>query len=104
MHTVTVTKDNFQTEVLQAETDVIVDFWAVWCGPCRAQSPILNELAQEEAGRVKICKVNVDEEPELAAHFQITGIPTLLVFRKGQLIETLVGLRSKADLAKVLGL
>src|SRR5579862_4786850 len=95
---VTVTQANFTTEVLQSAQPVLVDFWAEWCGPCKMLSPILDELAEEYNGRVRIGKVNIDEFQELAAQYGIRSIPTLLIFKQGQVAEQLVGLRSKRDL------
>ena len=95
---VTLTKANFSTEVLQSPSPILVDFWAEWCGPCKSLAPILDELAEEYNGRVRIGKVNIDEFQELAAQYGIRSIPTLLLFKQGQVAEQLVGLRSKRDL------
>ena len=92
------TQDNFQQHVLKSTTPVLVDFWAEWCNPCKAIAPILDELADEYAGRVLIGKVNVDEFQGLAAEYGVRGIPTLLLFQDGQVAEQIVGLRSKRDL------
>ena len=94
----TLTQSNFTTEVLQSTSPVLVDFWAEWCGPCKALGPILDELAEEYNGKVRIGKVNIDEYQELAAQYRISSIPTLLLFKGGQVAEQLVGLRSKKDL------
>jgi thioredoxin 1 len=96
---VTLTAENFAKEVLQSATPVLVDFWAEWCGPCKMIAPILDELAGEYAGRVKIGKVNIDEFQALAGQYNIRSIPTLLLFKQGQVTEQVVGLRSKRDLA-----
>jgi thioredoxin 1 len=95
---VTLTQESFTNEVLQSPTPVLVDFWAEWCGPCKMIAPVLNELADEYAGRVKIGKVNIDDHQGLAAEYGVRAIPTLLLFHKGQVTEQLVGARSKRDL------
>ena len=93
-----VTDDTFEPEVLQADKPVLVDYWAEWCGPCKMIAPVLDELAGEYAGKVKIGKVNVDEHQGLAAQFKVTAIPTLLVIKNGQVAEQMVGAKSKRDL------
>ncbi|MGB9886862.1 MAG: thioredoxin [Moorellales bacterium] len=92
---------DFEQEVLQSDRPVIVDFWAEWCGPCRRMAPIVEELAQDYAGRVKVAKVNVDQNAELSGRYGIMSIPTLLFFKGGQVVERLVGLRPKQELARV---
>jgi len=94
----TLTQDNFAQEVLQSLTPVLVDFWAEWCGPCKMIAPVLSELADEYDGRVKIGKVNVDEQQGLATEYGIRAIPTLLLFHNGQVADQIVGARSKRDL------
>ncbi len=95
---VTLTQENFQKEVLQSSQPILVDFWAEWCGPCKMLAPILDELAGEYDGRVRIGKVNIDEYQNLAAQFGIRSIPTLLMFKQGQVSDQVVGARSKRDL------
>ncbi len=95
---ITLTQENFAKEVLQASQPTLVDFWAEWCGPCKMLTPILDELANEYAGRVRFGKVNIDEHQGLAAEYGISSIPTLLLFKDGQVANQMVGLRSKRDL------
>ena len=94
----TLTQANFPDEVIKSPVPVLVDFWADWCGPCKMIAPVLDELANEFGSRVKIGKVNIDEHQSLAVEFGIRAIPTLLVFKNGQVAEQIVGMRSKKDL------
>ncbi|MFI3176354.1 MAG: thioredoxin [Eubacteriales bacterium] len=102
MATIKITKANFTEEVMNSTVPVLVDFWAPWCGPCKMIGPVLEEVSNE-ATDAKICKVNVDEEGELAAKFQVMSIPTLILFKDGQVVESAVGAKSKAELLKMLG-
>ena len=102
MAVVTITKENFEAEVLHSTKPVLLDFWATWCGPCRMLSPIVDEVAEERTD-VKVGKVNVDEQPELASQFGVMSIPTLLVFRDGKLVNQAVGARPKAGVLALLG-
>lgn len=97
-----VTTDQFDTEVLQSSVPVLVDFWAVWCGPCRAIAPHVDAISQEYAGRVKVVKVNVDEEPELALRYGIQSIPTLLFFKDGKVQDMIVGVVPKQTIVQKL--
>lgn len=102
MAEITLTKGNFDSEVMNSDKPVLVDFWATWCGPCRMLAPIVEEIAEETEGTVKVGKVNVDEEEALAARFGITNIPTLIVFKGGKIAGSLVGYRPKADILQLL--
>ena len=102
MAIVTVTKDNFEQEVIGAEKTVLVDFWATWCGPCKMIAPSVDAIAQERED-VKVCKIDVDNEPELAIRFKVMSIPTLLVFKGGEVVDKAIGLRSKDQIEAMLG-
>lgn len=102
MAVLTITKDNFQTEVMQSDKPVLLDFWASWCGPCRMVSPIVDEIAEESDGSYKVGKVNVDEQPELASQFGVMSIPTLIVLENGKVKNTAVGARPKESILGLL--
>lgn len=99
-----VTTSSFRAEVLESEVPVIVDFWAQWCRPCLMVAPVLEEIANEYEGRVKVAKVNVDENPELANQFRIASIPTMLLFENGEIKNQVIGVMRKEDLIARLGL
>jgi len=100
MAEVTVTDNNFDSEVLKSEMPVLVDFWAVWCAPCRMQDPILHELTGEFDGKIKIAKLNVDENPNTAGKFGVMSIPTLMLFKAGQSVKQWIGVQSKETLTQ----
>lgn len=100
---ITLTGTNFEQEVLHSDIPVLVDFWATWCGPCRMIAPVVAEIAEEKAGVIKVGKVNVDDEEALAIKYRIASIPTLLIFKGGEVVDKLVGYRAKADILKALG-
>jgi thioredoxin 1 len=99
---VVLTKNSFEEEVIKSDKPVLIDFWAQWCGPCRAVAPIMEELADEFDGRAKIAKVNVDEEGELAAQFRIMSIPTVMLFKGGKTVDKIIGARAKTEFASLL--
>ena len=101
MAVITITKENFEQEVLHSAKPVLLDFWASWCGPCRMLSPIVDEVAEERSD-IKVGKVNVDEQPDLAAEFGVMSIPTLLVFQNGKLVNQSVGARPKSGVLALL--
>jgi thioredoxin 1 len=101
--TMTINETNFEAEVLRSAVPVLVDFWAEWCGPCKMIAPVLDEIATEQTGRAKVAKVNVDENPALAARFGIRSIPTLLFFAGGEVKDQLVGVAGKKVIASKIG-
>lgn len=101
MSVLTITTDNFDNEVLKSDKTVLLDFWAAWCGPCRMLSPVVDQIA-EEMPDIKVGKVNVDEQGELAQKFQVMSIPTLLVFKNGEMVQQAVGVQPKAAIVNML--
>lgn len=99
---VTINKNNFQNEVINSDKPVLIDFWASWCGPCRMLSPVVAEIAESHP-EIKVGKVNVDEEPELASAFKVASIPMLVMVKNGKVINQSVGYRPKAEIEKMLG-
>lgn len=96
------TNENFEKEVLKSAKPVIVDFFATWCGPCQMLSPIISEIATEYENKIKVCKVNVDENEDLAIKYQIASIPTIMIFKNGNLVKTCVGFISKNELENII--
>ncbi|MBO4309196.1 MAG: thioredoxin [Clostridia bacterium] len=104
MAEVKITATNFESEVIGSDIPVLVDFWATWCGPCRMLGPVIAEIAEEQEGKIKVGKVNVDEEGALASKFGIMSIPTVLVFKNGEVTATSIGYKPKEDILAMLGL
>lgn len=102
MSELNINKNNFEQEVLHSDKPVLIDFWASWCGPCRMLSPVISEIAEEYGDKVKVCKVNVDEEEELAAAFRVSSIPMLVVMKDGKVINSSVGVRPKAQIVEMI--
>ena len=98
---ITITKGNFYTEVMKSAVPVVADFWAEWCGPCRVIAPLLDDLAKSHSGKLKVAKINVDQEPELAMQFNVSSIPTLLFFKNGQLVKQQIGAVPRQVLEKL---
>jgi thioredoxin 1 len=96
-----ITKENFEAEVMNSNKPVLIDFWAPWCGPCRMLSPTISEIAEEYGDKVKVCKVNVDEQGELASTFGVMSIPTLVVIKEGKIVNSAVGVRPKDQIVNM---
>lgn len=103
MSIINLTKDSYHNEVMETEKVVVIDFWATWCGPCKMMAPVVEEVAKDYPD-VKVCKVNVDEEPELSNAFKIVSIPTIVVIKNGEIIDFVVGYRPKEDIEKIIKL
>lgn len=101
---INLTSQNFEEEVLNSEKPVLIDFWATWCGPCKMIAPVITEIAEEYKEKVKVCKVNVDEQAELAIKYQVTSIPTLILLEKGQILKSTVGFHSKSEIEEMLNI
>lgn len=102
MAEITITSSNFEEEVLKSELPVLLDFWASWCGPCKMLAPVIEEIAKEQEGKIKVGKINVDEEPALAGAFKVSSIPTVVVMKDGKVADMSVGFRPKADIEALL--
>ena len=102
MSVIELTKENFESEVLAAKEPVLIDFWATWCGPCQMQSPIIDQVAEEMKGKVKVCKVNVDDQPSIAMEYRIASIPTLVLMKYGMFQSRMIGLQNKETIQKAL--
>lgn len=101
MAAIVITETNFEQEVKNSDKTVIVDFWASWCGPCKMFSPIIESFAEEHAGTIKVCKVNIDDAQDLASKFNVMSVPTVMVFKGGEVVATRIGMQSKQELEKL---
>jgi|SRR3990172_10491085 len=102
MADLTLTDQNFEAEVLKSETPVLVDFWAVWCGPCKIVDPVVQELAEEYSGKIKVGKLNVDENQEVSMNYNVMSIPTIMLFKNGQPVKSVIGAQPKENFKKVI--
>lgn len=98
---VILTSENYDMEVNESQIPVLIDFWATWCGPCKAMMPIVDEIAKEYEGKIKVCKVNVDEARDLAAKFDVMSIPTFVAIKNGEIVETIIGVHEKEEILKM---
>lgn len=103
MAEITITTENFEEEVIKSDKPVLIDFWATWCGPCKMIAPTVEEIAEEYEGKIKVGKVNVDEEPDLTQSFGISSIPTLVLMKDGKPADMMVGLRTKEQIVEMFG-
>jgi thioredoxin 1 len=102
MTEIQLTDASFDQEVIKSQQPVLVDFWAPWCGPCRMLAPVIEEIASEYAGKIRVAKINTDDHPNAAARYKISAIPTMLFFKEGKVVEQLVGVHSKTEIKKTL--
>lgn len=101
MSVIHLTTDNFETEVMEARVPVLVDFWASWCGPCKMMSPVVDQIAEEMGENAKVCKINIDEQPELASKYNVMSIPTFILLKNGKEITRTIGAMPKEELSKL---
>lgn len=102
MSVINLSKENFEQEVMESRVPVLVDFWATWCGPCKMMGPVVEQIAEDMGTSAKICKINIDEQQELAAKYQVMSIPTFIAFKDGKEVKRMVGAMPKNELAKIL--